>query len=332
MRCCGSALSCAYGDDLFAFGVARRDCMTRQKSTATQTEKSPPSRPWLTERDENILRAVLKYRFLLRDQIEALLFQSSTSDRPIAHARRVLNRRLAQLVAAGYLSASAVPSSPRHNARNTQYTYTLDNEGLAFLSREGIVSEEDLKRYKDRVKVTPSYTLHMQAENDFTIALMLGAKERGDEVVEWQSELELKKLREKVSHPDDQSITYPIRPDAYYRYLQAGKKEPVHFFLEIDRRTEDHKTIAKKVKGYIAYQKSGAFKERYGFTKFRVLFVTMTEENVKSLKRTTEAAGGERMFWFATTEALRTDRVLEEIWTVATVEGKAELFKSLSSS
>ena len=308
--------------------------MPTSKAEQATEQRNKPGRPWLGDRDFEIVRAVYEYRFLLRDQIQALFFDTWTKKikgevviLPVKNPKDVANRRLERLMTHGYLHRYTVTDDPRLNARNTQGTYSLARKGALLLVDEGVMDEGDLRLYPDRNDVTPSYTLHMQAINDLRINLTLAAQANGDVIETWETEMELAKRKIKVTDPNDIKVTYPIRPDAFFVYRPAEQQKGFSFFLELDRRSERHKTFAEKVKGYIALQKSGKFTENFGAQSFRVLTVTKTEQNVHALKRTTEEAGGQRMFWFASFEALNKDQVLEPIWEVATAEGKYTPFK-----
>jgi hypothetical protein len=99
-----------------------------------------------------------------------------------------------------------------------------------------------------------------------------------------------------------------IRPDGFFviRYLKAheGKWFNRRMLLEMDMRTEDNPRFGreKAVPG-IAYLRSEAYKQRFGYQSGRWLVVTTGERRMLNMKRQTEAvlgkdAGAFYFTWF----------------------------------
>lgn len=274
----------------------------------------------LTPRDVAVVKAVYDYRFLQREQIHRLFFPSINT----------ANFRLQRLYQHRYVQRIFVPDDYRHNVRNTQAVYCLDQAGATLLAAEYGVPREQIDWYPDRNKVRGFFLAHLLKINDFRIAISLAAYACGDRVVTWVPDWELKKLKERVEDPATKRM-YPVSPDAYFIYEHGDTGKRAHFFLELDRATMENRRFARKVKAYIVYVKTGAYQRRYGTHSLRVLTVVPSVRRLKNLKTTTETVGGKSMFWFATYEALVPESILGPVWEIAQQPGHAQLFRDISS-
>ena len=99
------------------------------------------------------------------------------------------------------------------------------------------------------------------------------------------------------------------------------QKGTTHFFLELDRGSEELKRFRDKVEAYVAYYKSGMYAQRYGAQGFRVLTVVdgVGEGRLKNLvDDTARVAGIGRRFWFThLADATGATVLTEPIWSVA---------------
>lgn len=314
--------------------------MRTRKVVPAQKQSKGRGRPWREARDLAICMAVYDYRFLLRDQVQRLFFTShtvrdkktgGTLEEPTKRGDIIANRRLKTLEEHGYLSHTTIKTAEERTDRNTQRTYALTREGARLLAREGLIPESEVRHYPGRNDVTDGYTVHRQEVNDVRIAITKAACARGDDISVWVYDWELRKLRLKVK--DRNGKRYHFEPDAFFAYQLAGEDWWSYFFYERDTGSQTNKIFAEKVKLYLlALQTPEVFEvlnKLYDvdIQGFRVLTTTLPER-VANLKRTTEAAGGAKRFWFTSHRDIDEDTVLGPVWEMATSSEKVALFRS----
>lgn len=84
-------------------------------------------------------------------------------------------------------------------------------------------------------------------------------------------------------------------------------------FLEVDLGHESMAVWKEKTRQYLQLAVSGEFARRFGQSRFRVLVLASSSRRQKSI-RATVAAQTEKIFWFATLEAVR-ERFFGAVWT-----------------
>ena len=71
--------------------------------------------------------------------------------------------------------------------------------------------------------------------------------------------------------------TKAIVPDCYVAFVYtspSGKEETIPVLWELDRGTEDQKFFRKRIRAYIVFLKSRAFKTLFGIDNITVAFAT----------------------------------------------------------
>lgn len=102
-----------------------------------------------------------------------------------------------------------------------------------------------------------------------------------------------------------------LRPDGYFRFWQ---RETLHsFFLEVDRGTVSLARWKGKVERYLDYREGGAYRERYGLSRFRVLVTAPTPKRLSHLLEATREAT-DRSFWFGLTEEVARIDPKQTLW------------------
>lgn len=276
----------------------------------------------LTERDQDVLESLLKYRYLSTSQVQRLHFSSE----------QTTTRRLRLLETAGYL---------------TTFTPTASTDRLVALARRGaeIVAERltvqldgldwDAKRQQPKDYL---FLKHFLAAADFRITLTQACATRPDvrllgfipeHIVDGAAGSDLKKrvhdvttdamdARQKLSHA----------PDAVFA-LQRGEASAL-FFLEIDRGTEvlsnPRRPLLKTVRFYLSSLLSGSYQryqQEFGlaqpFRAFRALFVVPSAERLKNIREICGATAFEpehakRFLWLTTDSALLDADLLSRSW------------------
>lgn len=267
----------------------------------------------LTQRDRQVIQAVYEYRFLRRDQIQALFFLSQNT----------ANRRLQYLFQHGFLKRHLPPVQLGEG--RPQAIYSLDERGADLIAIEQGIDRAEVRWRKKDNQAQFFFLEHTLYINDFRIGITMAAKKLGHQVSRWCDEREIKLLGERVPILQKRKGYLPVAPDAFFIYdfgdRQAG------FFLEVDMGTMTNKRFKDKVRAYIAYKTEGYYEKKFGISSLRVLTVAPSYRRLKNLKRTTEQAQGRNLFWFATFAALSSEKILQPVWYVAGQEGVSRLFE-----
>jgi hypothetical protein len=86
--------------------------------------------------------------------------------------------------------------------------------------------------------------------------------------------------------------TKTIVPDAYIAFVYtspSGKEEIIPVLWELDRGTEDQKFFRRRIRAYIVFLKSRAFKTLFGIENITVAFATTKNHNrIKQMREWTQ--------------------------------------------
>lgn len=267
----------------------------------------------LVERDDAILRAVAAYHLLSQDQLERLFFGS----------RSAAQRVLARLYHHAYLDRRFLPVV----AGRSPTLYVLDWRGLDRLRAAGDANFESYHLLK---RVKSEFLAHTMAINDVRIAVTLGAKRHDCRLMRWISESALKADYDRVTIATTAGEWRAVSliPDGYFTLVTP--RGIANCFLELDRGTMTTARFKDKVRAYTAYYRSGGFEARYQAKAMRVLTVVTSPKRLANLKAATEAAGGQRPFWFALLTDVTPETILDQpVWQVATQTAKATLIEPI---
>jgi DNA-binding HxlR family transcriptional regulator len=266
----------------------------------------------LTRRDRQVIHTVYKHRFLRRDQIQTLLFPSQNT----------ANRRLQHLFQHGFLKRHLPPV--RLGEGRQQAIYALDERGADLIAAENGLAREEVRWRKKDNRASFLFLDHTLHINDFRIAITLAVKKRGHQAQRWLDERDVKAMGERVPVPGKQKRYLPVTPDAFFEVDFGDRK--AGFFLEMDMGTMANKRFKNKVRAYIIYKTKGYYEKKFGITSLRVLTVTTSQRRLRNLKRATESAKGQSLFWFTTFEALSSEQITQSVWEIAGRERTLRLF------
>lgn len=298
---------------------------------ATKQER-PPLR--LTQRDLEIVKAVYLYRALTTPQVELLLFPPLTPGAPVGRKTKC-RERLQKLFHHGYLWRGEIPTVWTEGKK--PFVYRIDKRALEWLPNLLGLEPEEIDWKPSERTVSDSGLNHLLKTNDVRIALTVGVEPAGFRISQWVDERQLKRNHadEKVMITDPQGQVKPavVIPDGFFTLLNRQTKKTAYHFLEVDLKTEtvqtDNTTYrdwTRKVKAYIAYYNSNLFTRRYQAKNFRVLTVTASQRRLHNLKKKTEEAGGQKLFWFTTFDQLTAETAYTApIWSVASLEDPLSL-------
>lgn len=285
---------------------AGRGCQAAGRADGWLSGRLPAGWPPSNHMDKKIFDdisqsvAVLlhNWRFLRQDQLVALL-----------DLKLDIQTTLDDLVAADIVRRFNNPLS----ASPTDSIYALSKRGAALAASTIGGDHAHLLRSAQRATVKPLFLDHLLHINDIRLAFHLSAtRQPGHRMDIW---LDDRQLADRVPDTSQAGGWLPVRPDGYMVYQTPGRQ--LHAFVEADLGTVTNKRWAVRVQAYVTYRLSGAFRQRYGISSFRILTVTTTAKRLSNLLRTTEKAGGKNLFWFTTWSDLAAHSPLSAIWSVA---------------
>jgi hypothetical protein len=245
----------------------------------------------LQERDKRLLAEVAVMRVVNRELVkEAAGFRSTTR----------ANTRLLALTGAGLLKRLRIKLS--------------DNAALYGLTASGAklagATDESFERSISSSIGGTLFLEHQLAIN--SIYVLLKHRELPDGVTFdfWRI------FQEPLS------TAAPIIPDGYFEIQRGDTKRAA--FLEVDLGTETLADWQKKCAGYLQIAVSGAFSKLFGQPQFRVLVVVNSDRRLRSI-RSEVSKHTDKIFWFATLEAINREGFWSPIWLLPTGEQKHSL-------
>ena len=93
-------------------------------------------------------------------------------------------------------------------------------------------------------------------------------------------------------------------PDGWVQY-NGGE-----VFIEVDRGTERPGVVAEKFSNYLKFKKSGNYALMFPGCRFRVLFITTSEERIETLERITRSDD----IWFTTMDEFLREKLDHQHW------------------
>jgi hypothetical protein len=274
-----------------------------------------------TLRDYSILELIHRYRYIEARHIRALVAGSSQQ----------VTRRLQGLFHNGYIRRYA----PRHRMRPDLnpgaplMAYGLELRGARALagcppqaSVAGRTPAELVRWKKDYTRRTEWFLEHRLMISNFRCVLELALRETpGVELVRWEQGQE---IWIKATIPGSPRRTVRVAPDARFTIREAGQLR--HFFLEMDRSTEEHRRLLQKYLGYWWYLQSPHFHQAHPDSRrVNVLFVTTGHqrmlnmaETLRQMPRPNRAThGGKGLYWFGSELGYGLEKprsILDPIW------------------
>lgn len=253
-----------------------------------------------TERDKRILEAVHAYDGMLGfSQIKRKFFtgESQTKQRlKLLYHNRYLNR-----------------PNKEQRRRVPEMIYWLDKRGAELVAS---LESMPLSNFSWRKQPRWFQVEHDLAVNDFRLDLEQACQEDPDIHLEtWVPESEFWSFPDKVSYTyQDRKHKRYIRPDGYF--MLETPDHNIRYLLEIDRSTEDNpRFYREKILPGLAYLKTKAFEDRFGYRSGRWLVVTTGERRLKNMLRQARRAKTKGIFYFTTYNQLSPETLLHTpIW------------------
>ncbi len=295
------------------------------------TKKTPGF--WLMERDLAILKAVYRYRMMVRRQIENLLFSSTAGQNTNTDRAR---ERLRLLCIHNFLRRIPRQANPWEGSKPP--VYRLGPETVKRLAEPVGISPNGSAywgrsddRKGRRVRVKELFLNHGLAMTDVRIAIDQSVAINEFSIESERDDFDFKLAQDwdyvKVELPSGGKERIRISPDYYFALRTPLGKG--YFFVEVDRSTETvSKTWQRKILGYKKYISSAGFHRHNKTTPQtmpRILTTTPSQKRAQNLKKAAEKYGSPEMarrFLFAAiSEVTSQDLFTSSIWLRAGDEG-----------
>lgn len=248
----------------------------------------------LMTRDFEILLALHAKRYMTTDQIQKLFWRESKGG---AWGRtKACQQRLKLLTNFKIIRRIQIPV--KRGEKPLPYVYTLDQTGAELLTSEmGIEPREIDWRPKAQEENYP-FLEHLLTTTSFHINLQQDCDAVGVVLEEWLDEKELKSVHNvdyvTLVNPQGGGSRAAVCPDAYFRLCRNEKRGI--FFVEVDLSSVtiaptvwERRGWMRKIRTYVAYFQSEAYRRRYEGRTARVLTVNSSNLRLQNLKRATEA-------------------------------------------
>lgn len=204
----------------------------------------------LSDRDQSVVRDVVRLRFLTAGQLARLHFVAIPQ--PVTRARRV-QRDLRRLVRQRLL-LRLTRRVGGVRAGSASYTYAATAEGLRLT---GYLDGQGIPLARTTHEPGTTFVDHTVAGAEVFVRLIEAARAGRLELLEHQAEPECWRRYLSVS-----GASLSLRPDAFVA-LGVGEMEQ-RSFVEVDRGTEGSTALRRKLHGYLDYHRSGAEQQAHG--------------------------------------------------------------------
>ena len=241
---------------------------------------------------------VRKKPFVVTPVHDLLLHDLNTLQRATAEQLTRLNykmgmlntvkARLKDLTDAGYVLPLYHPSI------RLPYMYALDRRGLNHLAAQGVDVREYFRpsQEEDTAK-NFLFREHILTISDVLIhALLFERSEPSYRIGTMQHERVFKNAPIQATYQrNNREETKTIVPDCYLAFVYTpplGKEETIPILWELDRGTEDQKFFRKRIRAYIVFLKSRAFRTLFGIENITIAFATTKDHTrIKQMREWT---------------------------------------------
>lgn len=250
----------------------------------------PTARAVITDRDQQLIEHLYRFRLLSRDQIMALAHFNSLTR---------ANTRLAKLVKAKIIARKLTPVVPGHGGAQALYHLAPASTGVLKVDPGTVLAQSRQAARWDLRQVE-----HVVTANQIIVDFLSAA----DRVPETQTpayrtEPELRRA----------FLGKPFVPDGWFAWAERGMR--FNCFVEVDLGHEGLTQWRKKVLDYLAYAESGSHQGTFSFRSFRVLVLAASERRLENLRKVSEVA--DRLFLFGNLGQVNAQTIMGAVWLPA---------------
>jgi predicted transcriptional regulator len=271
----------------------------------SRTERLRQSHLVLTDRDQEIIRTVYRFRFLTSNQLTRMFFSSKSK----------ADRRLRELFDHGYLDRIDRPTM----SGKAELIYALWKKGAELLCAEQGIPRANLNWKPSRNNIRPERLQHELDIVSFHLAMDRSVNATpGVSWLFWQNRQEIigQKSWELSNVGQSKNGKLKLIPDSFFG-LQTPKGKTI-FFLEVDQGTEAPRVFREKLLAYQLAFERGLVQKVTALKAFRVLMVTPDERRLQALLKLAAVTRHPLLFWFADNGTLnRTDVLTGACWLTA---------------
>jgi hypothetical protein len=181
-----------------------------------------------------------------------------------------------------------------HPSIRLPYMYALDRKGLNHLAAQGVDVREYFRPSSEEDSAKNFlFQEHMLAIGDILIhSLLFEKSEQSYRICSIVHERVFKNNPIKATYErNSREETRTIVPDAYLAFVYTrpyGKEETIPVMWELDRGTEDQKFFRKRIRAYIVFLKSRAFRTLFNIENITIAFATTKDHNrIKQMREWT---------------------------------------------
>jgi hypothetical protein len=248
----------------------------------------------IQERDRHLLAELAIMRVLDREQAKVVAgFRSTTR----------ANARLLALTRAGLLRRFFLGTT----GAGQKALYALSPKGAQFVG----VPLRAPRRRKDESLIADFGVQHQLVVNELYCALKYRPMN-----------LDGFSFRRWIAFHEPVIPGLRLIPDGYAEWETPTGVQGA--FLEVDLGHEGLTIWKEKVRNYLQLALSQEFERRFSQSRFRVLVVAPSERRARSI-RTTVARATQKVFWFASLEAIRADGFFASVWLRPTSDERKPL-------
>lgn len=278
----------------------------------------PPVRRFrLTDRDREVVKALVRFRYLRTGQIHRLVFAPNAG-------LQMTRRRLRFLSAPEFAYLQKVDFFVSGATVRPESAFFLGPQGIALLGELGIPEPSYALDRSSRVR--HRFLEHALALSEFRLQLELTLRTIPElELQRFVADFEVKehlrnatsKERYKLYHAfPDGPRRLVVYPDALVILRHTATDARRLYFLEIDRGTEGSEVIRDKAAGYHLYRERDIQKKFGDLPRFRVLLLAPSPKHADRLQRMLGGCKGEELFWVAAATEIHPDTILTApVWT-----------------
>lgn len=287
----------------------------------------------IMERDTELMRLVAVHRYLRSGHLVSLAGGS----------KQQTLRRLQLLFHHGYLERPRCQLDYYQQGGSREVVYGLGSRGAAHLRRTLNLPFDRMDWSGKNRSVGRLFLEHALMVSDFMVALEISCRAHGGVLLRQGDELPLPEALRGHRDPFRWSVAsngsrrLGVVPDRVFALDSPdalGVMRRVIYLLEADRSTMpvmreklERSSIHRKMLGYEATWRQRVHESRFGWNRFRVLFVTNSRARIEGMLQACESLnGGHGLFLFANAETLPSSAdLLSHPWTATHGECGATL-------